>query len=551
MTISAERALINKLIIDHPHSLFIFSNLSQNHWHFVNAVHERDEQAHRRRVLRRISVSPEDRLRTASERIACLDTVLAKADLFGLDPFSLQKQHEEAFDVEAVTEEFFEDYKKIFTLLTNDLAVQTKDQVWAHDFALQFMNRLMFLYYIERKRWLGNDPDFLHNFWRAYRRAEQPKDSFVSHWLNLLFFNAFNKPKAPAVASAAHIPEEFRSALLLAPWLNGGLFAENKLDTEHPYLICDNLIKDVFDFLDQYNFTISEDTPLDQEVAVDPVLIGKVYESLVNVSSETDENGDSGICYTPRIEIDLMSRLSLVDWLRNHLADVHYSVLYEFVFAFNPEDKAAADRRLTELNLWPVVNRLLRSVTVLDPACGSGSFLVGTLMILDDLLSRCAAVLGGDETSYERRKSIVASSLYGVDIMEWAVHVAELRLWLQLVIDTDLDENELRLRPLLPNLSFKVRKGDSLVQEIGGLNFSLRRAGGQLPAKIAGKITALKGDKLDYFNNKEDRRYKTREDVEQAERVLFREIIEDEIIRKRKRLSELDPALNPASNLCG
>lgn len=313
----------------------------------------------------------------------------------------------------------------------------------------------------------------------------------------------------------------------------------------------DAFISRVFDFLDQYNFTISEDTPLDLEVAVDPEMIGKVYESLVNVSSEADDRGDAGIFYTPRIEIDLMCRLSLVDWLANHLVDIPKSILYEFVFAFIPEDKTSADRELNRLNLWPVMDRLLGGITVLDPACGSGSFLVGMLMILDDLLARCANALGRIETPYERRKHIVASSLYGVDIMEWAVHVAELRLWLQLVIDTEIDENELRLRPLLPNLSFKIRKGDSLVQEMGGLNFGLRRSGGQLRRDLAGKITALKTDKLDYFNNKEGRRYKTREQVEHTEHKLFREILEEELHNNINRQIEYQQALSPSRNLFG
>lgn len=549
--ITTERALINKLISDHPHSLFVFANLPQTRWHFVNAVYEKDEKAQRRRVLRRISVSREDRLRTASERIARLDTTLAGPDLFGLDPFKLQSLHEEAFDVEAVTEEFFEDYKSIFNLLRKELESQAKDLEWAHDFALQFMNRLMFLYYIERKRWLDNDPDFLHNFWRAYRNSSQPADTFVTLWLNLLFFNAFNKPKAPAVAAAAYLPDKYRDALQLAPWLNGGLFEMNRLDEKHSFLINDALVKTILDFLDRYNFTISEDTPLDQEVAVDPEMIGKVYESLVNVSAEADERGDAGIFYTPRVEIDLMCRLSLVDWLANHLAEIPKSILYEFVFAFSPEDKAAADRRLAANNLWPEMERLLKGVTVLDPACGSGSFLVGMLMILDDLLARCSSALGGGETPYQRRKGIVASSLYGVDIMEWAVHVAELRLWLQLVIDTEIDENELRLRPLLPNLSFKVRKGDSLVQELGGINLSLQRAGGQLPAHLKGKITALKADKLDYFNNKQNRRYQNAMQVQQAENILFREVFEEELRSKRSRQAELQQALSPARNLFG
>ncbi len=551
MMISVERAVINELIKTHPHSLFIFSNHPQTHWHFVNSIYEKDEKAQRRRILRRISVSSEDRLRTASERISCLDTLLAGHDHFGIDPHKLQKLHEEAFNVEAVTDEFFNEYKKIYNLLKEYLFLQTKDPVWAHDFALQFMNRLMFLYYVERKRWLGNDPDFLHNFWRAYKTSPSPTDTFQKDWLNILFFEAFNKKFSSGRPDISYIPQQFRNALQLVPWLNGGLFAENDLDKRYPYEINDKILSKIFDFLDRFNFTISEDTPLDQEVAVDPEMIGKVYESLVNISTEADDQSDAGIFYTPRIEIDLMCRLSLVDWLSNHLTDISKNLLYEFVFAFSSDDKHSADAELTRLNLWPDVDKLLRDVTVLDPACGSGSFLVGMLMILDDLLTRSGDALGRQVSPFDRRKHIIGSSLYGVDIMEWAVHVAELRLWLQLVIDTDIDENELRLRPLLPNLSFKLRHGDSLVQEIGGINLGLRRSGGQIRRELAGKLNTLKAEKIKYFNNEENRQFKTKEQIEQAEHQLFREIIMDELRSTRSRQVELTQALAPSTNLFG
>ena len=551
MLIGIERQMINKLIRDYPYSLFIFSNHSQTCWHFVNAIYERDEKARKQRILRRISVSPEDRLRTASERITRLDTVLAEADLFGVSPIKLQEQHEDAFNVEAVTEEFFKDYKEIYKKLKDDLYQQFKDQKWSHDLALQFMNRLMFIYYIERKRWLDNDPDFLHNFWRAYCKNGTKDDSFVSGWLNIMFFEAFNNQFSASRSDLLYIPEKYRDALQMAPYLNGGLFTQNELDDKYDFTISDTLIGEVFEFLDHYNFTISEDTPLDQEVAVDPEMIGKVYESLVNVSEEADEQGDAGIFYTPRVEIDLMCRLSLVDWLANQFPLTSKAVLYEFVFAFDPEEKQAADQQLTDLNLWPVIERTLNSLTLLDPACGSGSFLVGMLMILDDLLARCANQLGKQETPYERRKRIIGHSLYGVDIMEWAVHVAELRLWLQLVIDTDLDVGELKFesRPLLPNLSFKIRRGDSLVQEIGGMNIGLRRRGGKIRNELAGELTSFKGEKLKFFNNEKDREYFTKEQVEHAEYRLFCEIIEAEIDKKEKTQRELEQVLQPAKNL--
>src|SRR5690606_37428148 len=115
------------------------------------------------------------------------------------------------------------------------------------------------------------------------------------------------------------------------------------------------------------------------------------------------------------------------------------------------------------------------------------------LLVLDDLLRRADWELGAERTSYERRKSIIGSSLYGVDVMAWAIHVAELRLWLQLVIETDLAPAELKFRPLLPNLSFMLRVGDSLVQEVGGVNLGLRHGRTQLAPALKGRITHLKG----------------------------------------------------------
>lgn len=551
LLLGTERQVINALIKDYPYSLFVFSNRSQYHWHFVNAIHSDGKKSTKQRILRRISISKDDRLRTASERITRLDTTLAGADLFGISPIKIQQQHEEAFDVEAVTEEFFNEYKAIFTELRNSLLSQSHDSAWSHDFALQFMNRLMFIYYIERKRWLGHNPDFLHDFWREYLKTHRGSNTFVDEWLNILFFQAFNNNFAAGRSDLAHIPEAFRNALQMAPYLNGSLFTKNELDDKYPYDIKDHLIESILDFLDNYNFTISEDTPLDQEVAVDPEMIGKVYETLVNVSEEADEQGDAGIFYTPRIEIDLMCRLSLVDWLSNQLPDAPKNAFYELVFAFSPEEKQDADNWIKELDLWLHVDQLLNGITVLDPACGSGSFLVGMLGILDDLLIRSATQLGCQETPYERRKRIIGNSLYGVDIMEWAVHVAELRLWLQLVIETEMEQAELKIEPLLPNLSFKIRHGDSLVQEMGGLNLSLHRSGGQITGVSAAKLTSLKTEKLKFYNNDHSCKYRTKTELEHAEYLLFQHIIDDQIHENEKRRVELNYTLTPATNLFG
>lgn len=552
-----ERLVITRLLRDHPYALFIFSNAQQTHWHFVNvraAGDKSDTDAQRdplrRRMFRRITIGPEERLRTAAERIALLDMEKMQPDLFGLSPLQIQAQHDEAFDVEVVTRDFYTKYKALFNILQDDLAKQTKDKVWAHDYVLQFLNRLMFIYFIQRKRWLNDDPDFLKNFWDAYKKGQQPADSFAKRWLSVLFFEVFNN-RTPNAYN--YFPETMRTALQMAPWLNGGLFSRNDLDEKFAgkFTLADKRFEQAINFLEQYNFTVSEDTPLDQEVAVDAEMLGKVYESLVNVSEEADERGDAGIFYTPRTEIDMMCRLAVVDYLANHLDAGHKPLLYKTVFAFTPEEKTEADEQLSNHNLWGELDRLLQGITVVDPACGSGSFLIGMLQVLDDLVQRADAVLGRLESPYERRKRIIGQSLYGVDVMRWAVDVAELRLWLQLVIETEILPGELKLRPLLPNLTFKIRRGDSLVQEIGGIDMAHRKGSPVIPSALKGRLTKLKGEKLKFYNNDIQAKFQSQSEIEQEERRLFQDIFEARKLELENRLQDANRALETDTDLYG
>ena len=173
LLLTAERPVISKLLEDHPYTLFVFSNQEQTDWHFVNVKYDTDDPK-RRRLFRRITISPYEKLRTASERIAMLDLDAISPDSEALSPLTIQTGHEKAFDVEAVTEQFFEDYQSVFYGLQDDLADQTTDQRWAHDYALQFLNRCMFLYFIQRKGWLGEDTEFLRSFWESYQVALNP-----------------------------------------------------------------------------------------------------------------------------------------------------------------------------------------------------------------------------------------------------------------------------------------------------------------------------------------------------------------------------------------
>jgi len=528
-----ERPIVMKLLENHLDALFIFSNAAQDKWHFVNV--KSDSTQAKRRLLRRITVGPEERLRTASERLALLD-LTSREQASRLD---IRQLHEVAFDVEAVTKRFFEEYKVLFRILEIDLRKQTDDLAWAHDYALQFLNRCMFLYFIQRKGWLGNDKQFLHSFWDSYKNTAHEKDEFFENWLKVLFFEAFNNKFH---GGHHYFPDNIQSILATAPYLNGGLFSQNMLDTGHTFTITDARFEQVYTFFERFNFTISEDSPLDQEVAVDPEMIGKVYESLVNVSTEADERGDAGIFYTPRTEIDLMCRLAVVNYLSNHLGQDKKNVLYDAVFALEPNEKSSANDTLTVMGLWEPLSELLRDITVVDPACGSGSFLVGMLYVLDDLQDRVNQRLYVHEDPYTRKKRMIGQSLYGVDVMEWAVHIAELRLWLALIIDAEIPHPEdlhVRVDPLLPHLSFKVRFGDSLVQEIGGINMGHTRTNRDLSPTLKRRLTELKTDKLDFYHNYASRHPKSKNQLEQDELQFFREILDDRIQSKQEEKKKL------------
>ncbi len=528
-----ERTIINKLTSEFPYNMIVLSNSDDSQWDFVNmklvkeVETEENKDPRKRQILRRIRIEEIERLHTATQRIAMLSV---PED--GASNLELQKRHDDAFDVEAVSEAFFKHFQQVFSRLRDSLADQTGDKEWAHAYTLQFLNRLMFIYFIQKNRWLGDDPEFVRSYWDTYQESDQLNDTFVEKWLSILFFEAFNKK----FSHPRWLPDEYRQILQMAPFLNGGLFKrEDKLDAKYSVKITDSQFSEVFDFLQHYNFTITEDSPIEREVAVDPEMIGKVYESLVNVSDEVDERGEAGIFYTPRTEITLMCRLALVDRLTSEFGAENKNRFYELIFAFLLEDKDAADEVIAEVNLWPDLSRFLRDITVVDPAVGSGSFLVGMLNILTDLIKRSNKQLGSDERDFDIKKRIIGQSLYGVDVMEWAVYVCELRLWLQLVVETDMKQEELTLQPLLPNLSFKIRPGDSVVQEVGGVNMAHLHLSGLSPA-IKGKITGLKGEKMKFFNNDPTGKFKSQKAVEQEELNLFREILHSKIKANDDRL---------------
>jgi len=496
-------------------------------------------------ILRTLVLNPEEPYRTDLEIL----------NEIAVEDFPSWERIDEAFNVERVTEKFFQDFKDMLTCVEDELKRLTnyRDTNWANEYALRLLSRIMFLYFLQRKRWLNDNPRFMRDFFAKYQEHREKGANFHRDWLNALFFSAFNKrwDKLNSDEFKKRFPPEILQALQNAPYLNGGLFLEDKLDRqakEYSAFLPDEIFEELIyrdnepGFFEHYNFTVAENTPLDQEVAVDPEMIGKVYESLVHYGTEEGKEARregrraGGIFYTPRVEIDLMCRLSLVDYLSNNL-DIPKDLLYRWVFAFSEEEKESVDSQLRgdyPQRLWEI----LRDIRVLDPACGSGSFLVGMLLVLDDLLQRLEKRLGKARSPYERRKEIIQNSLYGVDIMSWAVRVAELRLWLQLIIETEITEINpfLSPEPLLPNLSFKIRQGDSLIQKIGGYVFHPKSLPlGKVSLEIKKEIEAIKREKRELYH-KPSPGYEER--IKSKERNLLLKLIRERKIFLQKEIQE-------------
>lgn len=444
------------------------------------------------------------------------------------------KKWKGAFSVERVTINFFDDYKNIFFKLRENLNKQNISKKDSHEFTLQLLNRIMFIYFISKKEWLKY-PKFIAWLWKVYlehrNKGKSEKDSFYNVWLTQIFFNAFNN----RASEITKLPEEVKTTISDFPFLNGGLFSKTDKDKLN-VKISDELFKQVFEFFEKYNFTIKEDMPLESEVAVDPQMLGYVYESLANVAEEIYDRNDMGIFYTPRVEVDFMCRRSLVEYLAKQLPEIPNEKFYHLVFD-SLEEKEKVEKYFQKEKFWTTLEEILDNLSVVDPACGSGAFLVGMLNVLSELYRIIYKYRKVELTDFQLKNRIVGKSLYGVDVMPWAIHAAELRLWLQLIIETEFKKDELRKHPLLPNLNMNLRIGDSLVQEIGGINLNLRSSDISNTSKK--RLNSLKIEKQNYFNNTPTAKFKTKEELIKEEARIFEDIINARIEFIEDKIEEI------------
>lgn len=462
LSIVAERRIINKLLQTHPYSLFVFSNHGHDDWHFINVKHDSDIK--RRKLFRRIRISPHEQLRTAAERLSMIDMEEIQKKYSSPGAFDIQTVHDEAFDVEKVTEDFFEKYKQVFQQVEASITGLAEKEI-LRLFTQKLFNRLMFIAFIQKKGWLkfNGSTDYLNSLWMDYKRKRTDGNNFYLDRLHLLFFAGLNNSGNINIPAINH-EGVLNSLIGEVPYLNGGLFEKEEDDSAPSIIIPDQCFELIFtDLFSAFNFTVMESTPLDVEVAVDPEMLGKIFERLVTGRHE------SGSYYTPKPVVSFMCREALKGYLGNHhnLVDKHSDIGISV-----SEAKVLLEKMAT--------------IKICDPACGSGAYLVGMLHELHQIMSildtRSAEATARD--NYHLKLDIIQNNLYGVDLDPFAVNIARLRLWLTLAVEYDGNKPE-----PLPNLDFKLEIGDSLSAP-NPIQASQQAIIGELAKKLKNKTSA-------------------------------------------------------------
>lgn len=413
--------------------------------------------------------------RTAAERFEVLAKSPRNDDDFET-AFSVAALSDEFFDkyrayyaafVEYITGERYSDEKELMTQLkkfdwlvnddTNQFETvfesQAKD---ARDYIKKMFGRIVFLYFLQRKGWLYDndgvsDPQYMkHLFEKAER--DGLADTFLDDVLELLFFYVLNTDGAEQRKEEA-FRERGKDITILPGWskidfLNGGLFNPDGIDPKvcvFPAIY----FKELFAFLDSYNFTIDENDPEDAEIGIDPEMLGRIFENLL------EDNKDKGAFYTPKEIVDYMCRESIIAYLQVNPYPYTYEKARQFIETLDID-------LLNEDERNEIEKRLIK-VKICDPAIGSGAFPMGIVNLLAKIFVVLRTYSSIDQAKMKRY--IMQNSIYGVDIEQGAVDIARLRFWLAMVVD---EETAIPL----PNLHFKIMQGNSLLERYKGKDLS-------------------------------------------------------------------------------
>ena len=477
--------------------------------------------------------------RTAVERFEKIANKGSKATLDDV---------KEAFSVEKLSKAFFDEYKKHYDIFCDFMVSKPNirqtifngDEKGIRDFNKKLLGRIVFLYFIQKKGWLGvpaksdwgkGDFDFLNNL---FKKTKNP-DLFYSDLLSKLFFDTLNTKRKDDLI------ELVKGEPCRIPYLNGGLFEED--DKKHRNLIFpSNLFERLFDFFNKYNFTIYEDDPNDHTVAVDPEMLGHIFENLL------EDNKDKGAYYTPKEIVHYMCQESLIEYLTTWFENKGYEVTVYIgfdkpkqpkLFSTNEGRKGQMMLETDTKNTSKQIDRILiekllkkklddddkilikehsaefhtalDNVKICDPAIGSGAFPMGLLHEIFTAKQTLHHFDKGNLIDFKAsdvKLNIIQNSIYGVDIEKGAVDIARLRFWLSLIVDEEKPK-------ALPNLDYKIVVGNSLVSKLGDdiidIDWTLNETahglfGADLAKQKGDLLKKISKEQKDFFNPDSDKK---------------------------------------------
>ena len=450
------------------------------------------------------------------------------------DIFKSVASIENAFSVEGVNKEFYNGVKKYFEYIHNDVIKYfDKDENKAKEFALRFLGRVLFCWFLREKELIPNE--ILNS--GVFENLKY-KENYYSDVLEDLFFNVLNMDMEKRKFSKDRVIYNYEKSI---PFLNGGLFSK-KEDDEAVKTIDDNIIKELFEFFDMYNFTVDESAPFDVEISIDPEMLGRIFENLlaeINPETEKSAKDESGSFYTPREIVDYMVIDAIKLYLYKKLPDMKDKIdgIFDVEESIEYSDK---ERELILKNIHDMI--------ILDPACGSGAFPLGILQrvfnVIDKLdpkheyykeltlkdvtdpivKAKYEKYYSTKEFNYIYKLFILQNNIHGVDIQPIAVEISRLRAFLSLIIDEEKNEKEdnLGINPL-PNLDFQFICANTLVPL--KLNPTEKMF-------IEGHIKNLRKSMNNYFNvhDKEDKKV-AENDVE----AFFEQIERDESLESETK----------------
>lgn len=515
---------------------------------------------------------PQGQYKTPIER---LGKVAFKSGRFVLDDLK------EAFSVDALSKEFFDEYHRHYDIIVKELERQGNSGALYHDYVKKMLGRIVFLHFLQKKGWLDGNQAFLRDLF--FMQPLDRRADFLEKVLEPLFFGIFNTETAQRerLFSDRHWDKQILEVWSALPYLNGGLFEEDAVDKLHIKLP-GSLFEDLFTFLASYNFTVDENDPDDAEVGVDPEMLGKIFESLL------EDNKAKGAFYTPKEIVRYMCKESLIAYLVSQI-DKSQSERKEQKEKSDSSDDSDCDKIVRSFvehhemqpELEPyrdTLDQTLRNVKICDPAIGSGAFPMGLL----NELWRCREALAQSNSQSERKekkenhnnnigknnsdnsfssdceketsdcemsrvelkKQIIENNIYGVDIERGAIDIARLRFWLSIVVDAEEPEP-------LPNFDYKFMQGNSLIESYKGIDLSRisnRLRGGQ--SKSTQLLLGLDSDfskknlqrlMRDYFSVTD---HKQKASMRQAINDEVKRLITDFIGGTAADLANLDPSAN-------